>query len=125
MSHALRYFFEPKSLAIIGASKTPGKAGNEILKNLIANGYSGKIFPINPSEEDIMGFRTFASVKDIPEAVDLAVFIVPAEKTLGPLRECAEKKCQRSSSPREGMPKRDLRGLPYKKRSWRWPKPPG
>ena len=79
-------------MAIIGASKTPGKAGNEILKNLMANGYSGKIFPINPGEEDVMGFKAFRSVKDIPEAVDLAVFIVPAEKTLGPLRECAEKK---------------------------------
>jgi len=92
MSGALKFFFEPNSLAIIGASKTPGKAGNEVLKNLIANGFSGKIFPVNPSEEDIMGFKAYRSVKDIPEAVDLAVFIVPAEKTLEPIRECAEKK---------------------------------
>jgi len=92
MSNTLKYFFEPRSVAIIGASKTPGKAGNEILKNIVANGFAGKVFPINPSEEDIMGFRTFRSVKDIPEPVDLAVFIVPAEKTLGPLQECAEKK---------------------------------
>ncbi len=92
MSNTLKYFFEPRSVAIIGASKTPGKAGNEILKNIVANGFAGKVFPINPSEEDIMGFRTFRSVKDIPEPVDLAVFIVPAEKTLEPLKECAEKK---------------------------------
>ena len=92
MSGALKFFFEPKSLAIIGASKTPGKAGNEVLKNLIANGFSGKIFPVNPSEEDIMGFKAYRSVKDIPEAVDLAVFLVPAEKTLEPIQECAEKK---------------------------------
>ncbi len=71
MSNTLKYFFEPRSVAIIGASKTPGKAGNEILKNIVANGFAGKVFPINPSEEDIMGFRTFRSVKDIPEPVDM------------------------------------------------------
>jgi len=92
MPDVFRYFFEPRSVAIIGASKTPGKAGNEILKNMIANGFAGKVFPINPTEEDIMGFRAFRSVQDIPEPVDLAVFIVPAEKTLEPLQECAEKK---------------------------------
>lgn len=88
----LKYFFEPESVAIIGASKTPGKAGNEILKNLLANEYGGRIYPINPTEEEIMGFKSFPSVKKIKDKIDLAVFIVPAEKTLEPLRECAEKK---------------------------------
>lgn len=92
MSDIFKYFFEPESVAIIGASKTPGKAGNEILVNLRANGYAGKIYAVNPSGEEIMGFPSYRSVKDIPGSVDLAVFIVPAEKTLGPLRECAEKK---------------------------------
>ena len=92
MSDVFRYFFEPRSLAVVGASKTPGKAGNEILVNLLANGYRGKVFPINPGGEEILGFKSYGSVKEIPEAVDLAVFIVPADKTLGPLRECAEKK---------------------------------
>ena len=92
MSDVFRYFFEPRSLAVVGASKTPGKAGNEILVNLLANGYRGKVFPINPGGEEILGFKSYGSVKEIPEPVDLAVFIVPADKTLGPLRECAEKK---------------------------------
>ncbi|MBM4333537.1 MAG: hypothetical protein FJ117_20355 [Deltaproteobacteria bacterium] len=92
MSSALKFFFEPKSIAVIGASKTPRKAGNEILVNMLANGYAGKIFPINPSEEEIMGLKCYRSVKEIPGDVDLAVFIVPAEKTIEPLRECAEKK---------------------------------
>lgn len=77
---------------MIGASKTPGKAGYEILKNMLANEYRGKIFPINPYAREIIGLKSFPSVKDIKEKVDLAVFIVPAEKTLEPLRECAEKK---------------------------------
>jgi len=92
MSRALSYFFEPKSVAVVGASRTPGKAGNEILVNLLANGYAGKIFPVNPNGEEVLGFKAYRSVKDIPEPVDLAVFIVPAEKTLEPLKECAEKK---------------------------------
>lgn len=88
----LKIFFEPESVAIIGASKNLGKAGYEILKNLVANEYEGKIYPVNPTEEEIMGFKSFPSVKDIKDKIDLAVFIVPAEKTLEPLRECAEKK---------------------------------
>src|SRR5512137_496213 len=89
---SLNYFFEPKSVAVIGASSTPGKAGNEILVNLRANGYAGKIFPINPSEEEVLGFKAYRSVRDIPEPVDLAVFIIPAEKTLSAIKDCAEKK---------------------------------
>ena len=92
MSKVLRHFFEPRSVAVIGASKTPGKAGNEILVNLLANGYQGKIFPINPGGEEILGYPSFRSVEEIPEPIDLAVFIVPAEKTLAPLKECAKKR---------------------------------
>ncbi len=92
MSDVFRYFFEPRSVAVIGASKVPGKAGHEILVNLLANGYQGKIFPINPGGEEILGYPSYRSVKEIPEAIDLAVFIVPAEKTMEPLKECAEKK---------------------------------
>ena len=93
MSDVFQYFFEPRSVAVIGASKTPGKAGHEILVNMQANGYAGKIFPVNPGGGgDILGLRSYRSVKEIPEPIDLGVFIVPAEKTLEPLRECAEKK---------------------------------
>jgi len=79
MSDVFRYFFEPRSVAVIGASKTPGKAGNEILVNLLANGYQGKVFPVNPGGEEILGFKSYASVKEIPEPVDLAVFIVKGD----------------------------------------------
>jgi len=88
----LNFFFEPKSVAVIGASSTPGKAGNEILVNMLANGYAGKIFPVNPNETEVMGFKAYRSVKEIPEPVDLAVFIVPAEKTLPAVKECVEKR---------------------------------
>ena len=89
---SLNFFFEPKSVAVIGASGSPGKAGNEILVNMLANGYAGKIFPVNPNEAEVMGFKAYRSVKEIPEPVDLAVFIVPAEKTLPAVKECVEKR---------------------------------
>jgi acetyltransferase len=89
---SLNFFFEPRSVAVIGASSSPGKAGNEILINLLANGYAGKIFPINPKETEILGFQAYRSVKEIPEPVDLAVLIVPAEKTLSAVKDCVEKK---------------------------------
>jgi acyl-CoA synthetase (NDP forming) len=59
---------------------------------MLANGYAGKIFPVNPNETEIMGFEVYRSVKDIPETVDLAVFIVPAEKTLPAVKDCVAKK---------------------------------
>jgi acyl-CoA synthetase (NDP forming) len=92
MSNVFRYFFEPRSVAVIGASKTPGKAGHQILVNMLANGYQGKIFPINPGGGKILGYQSYPSVEEIPEPIDLGVFIVPAEKTLAPLKECAKKK---------------------------------
>ena len=110
MSDVFRYFFEPRSVAVIGASKTPGKAGNEILVNMLANGYPGKIFPINPGGEEILGYPSYRSVKEVPEPIDLAVFIVPAEKTLEPLRECAEKKVPAAVIASGGYAEVDERG---------------
>jgi acetate---CoA ligase (ADP-forming) len=91
MFDSLKYFFEPSSVVIIGASGTPGKAGYEILVNMQANGYAGRIFPVNPGGGEILGLPVYRSVQEILEPIDLAVFIVPAEQTLGPLRECAAK----------------------------------
>jgi acetate---CoA ligase (ADP-forming) len=110
MDRGLNYFFEPRSVAVIGASGTPGKAGNEILVNMLANGYAGRIFPVNPAEEEILGFKAYRSVKDIPESVDLAVFIIPAEKTLAAIRDCAEKKIPAAVIASGGYAEVDQRG---------------
>jgi hypothetical protein len=88
MSDVFRYFFEPRSVAVVGASKTPGKAGNEILVNILANGYQGKIFPINPGGEEILGI-SYRSVVKVGRST-WPVSSLPAEKTLEPLR-CQEK----------------------------------
>jgi acetyltransferase len=74
--------FNPKSVAIIGASKSPGKIGNVIVKNMISCGYNGKVFPVNPKEPEIEGLRCYPSVDKIPEPAEMAVLSVPAARSL-------------------------------------------
>jgi len=72
-------FFEPKSVAVIGASATPGKLGYNVLSNLIEDKFRGKVYPINPKADEILGLRCYKSILDVPDEVDLAVLIVPAK----------------------------------------------
>ena len=87
----LKIFFEPKSVAVVGASRTPGKVGNTILRNLLKLGYAGQIFPVNPRAEEIEGLRSYASVAAIPEAVELVVMAIPAQLVLEVMRDCQKK----------------------------------
>ncbi|MGA2026838.1 MAG: acetate--CoA ligase family protein [Syntrophobacteraceae bacterium] len=84
-------FFEPAGVAIIGASATPHKPGNDVVKNILANGYAGKLFLVNPKGGEILGLPVHTSISGLPEGIDLAVIILPAKDTLGALRECAAK----------------------------------
>ncbi|MCF6148398.1 MAG: CoA-binding protein [Candidatus Kuenenia sp.] len=88
----LEHFFSPKTVAVIGASREKGKVGHDILKNLIQHGYKGTIFPVNPKAEDILGLKTYSTLKDIPEKPDLAIIVVPAQYVGKIVDECAEKK---------------------------------
>ena len=74
----LRYVFNPKSIAVIGASENPDKLGNVILKNLVDGGYEGKIYPVNPKYEELLGLKCYPRVGSIKKQVDLAIFAVPA-----------------------------------------------
>jgi acetyl coenzyme A synthetase (ADP forming)-like protein len=82
----------PDSVAVIGASAEDGKIGNSVMKNLINGGYQGKIYPIHPKAGEIMGKKAFASVKDVPGEIDVAVFAIPAKLVAQALIECGEKK---------------------------------
>jgi acetyl coenzyme A synthetase (ADP forming)-like protein len=82
----------PESVAVIGASAEDGKIGNSVMKNLINGGYEGKIYPIHPKADEIMGRKAFKSVKDVPGTVDVAVFAIPAKFVAQALVECGEKK---------------------------------
>jgi acetate---CoA ligase (ADP-forming) len=86
-------FFEPKSVAIIGASNDPEKLGHAVVKNLIDCGYveKGEIFPINLSAEEILGYQAYPSVLDVPVEIDLAVIVIPYPHVPAALRTCGEK----------------------------------
>ena len=84
-----RRFFEPRSVAVIGASSTPHKPGNDVIKNILANGYTGEIFLVNPKGGEIFGIKVFRSIQDLPEGIDLAIIILPARANPGAVRECA------------------------------------
>ena len=83
--------FNPKSVAIIGASSSFGKWGQLILSNIVAGHFEGKIFPVNPKEKEISGLPVYKRLRDIPDAVDLAFITTPARTIPGILEECAEK----------------------------------
>jgi acyl-CoA synthetase (NDP forming) len=85
-------FFSPKSVAVVGASSDPKKPGNTALRNMIAMGYKGKIYPINPREKAILGLTCYRSVLDIAEPVELCVLLVSADLTLKVAKELVQRK---------------------------------
>lgn len=84
----LKPFFEPGSVAIIGASRTPGKGGYNIAENLLRLGYEGKIYPINPEAKNILGLPVYPDLKHTPEPPELALIVLPPSLVLTALEEC-------------------------------------
>jgi len=91
---ALDAILKPKSIAVVGASATPGKIGYTVVNNLIKDGYQGKIFPVNPTATEILGLKVYPTVNDIPEPVEAAVITVPAKFVAGVVKECGDKGIQ-------------------------------
>ena len=89
---SMNRIMQPKAVAVIGASDETGKIGNSVMKNLINGGYKGQILPIHPKAAEIMGYKAYKSVKDVPGEIDTAVFAIPAKLVAGALIECGEKK---------------------------------
>ncbi|MCW1292417.1 MAG: acetate--CoA ligase family protein [Candidatus Rehaiarchaeum fermentans] len=83
--------FNPKSIAVIGASRNPNKVGSAILRNIKLT-YKGKIFVVNPFADQIQGIKSYKSILDIEDNIDVAVISIPAEKVLDALKECEKKK---------------------------------
>jgi acetyl coenzyme A synthetase (ADP forming)-like protein len=88
---SMNRIMRPSAVAVIGASAEAGKTGNSVMKNLINGGYQGKIYPIHPKADEILGHKAYKSVKDIDGVVDVAVFAIPAKFVAGALTECGEK----------------------------------
>ena len=91
LKQSFRYLFEPKSVAFIGASNTPGKWGFSILLNILEGGYKGRIYPINLKREKVLGLTCYKRIEEIEEVPDLAVIVVPAALLLDVMRSCVEK----------------------------------
>jgi len=85
---SLRAFFEPKSVAVIGASRTPGKGGYNIIENLLRLGYPGKIYPVNPRANQILGLAVYHEMGNTPEPPELALIVLPPSMVLKSLEEC-------------------------------------
>lgn len=92
MKQNLNKFFEPQSIAVIGASNNIIKIGNAALKNILVSDYECKVFPINPHEKQIMGLKCFKKITDVPDEIDLALIAVPAKIVEQVMRECVKKK---------------------------------
>jgi acetyltransferase len=87
----LDMFFSPQAVAVIGASRTPGKLGYAVLNNIVQHGYEGKIYPINPNAEHVLGLKCYPSILMVPEPVELATIVIPSRYVAQTLVECGQK----------------------------------
>lgn len=74
----LEFLLYPRSIALIGASRTPGKVGHEILVNLMEGGFEGQIIPVNPSADEVLGLKCYDELGTYAGAIDLSIIAVPA-----------------------------------------------
>jgi len=88
---SMELFFTPKSVALVGASATPGKIGNSVLHALGKQDYKGSVYPINPKQESILGIKCYPSLDAITEKVDLVVVCVDLAACGPIMKTCAEK----------------------------------
>jgi acetyl coenzyme A synthetase (ADP forming)-like protein len=84
-------FFEPKSIAIIGASRKEGSLGHVFLESLIKYGYTGQLYPINPNTSEINGIICFQNIEELPEIPDMAVILIRKELAVTAVEECGKK----------------------------------
>jgi acetate---CoA ligase (ADP-forming) len=90
-STKLDSLFAPKSIAVIGASNRQGSVGRAVFTNILLNEYTGTVYPVNPKDHSISGVRSYSSVLDLPESVDVAVVVVPAAVVPGVIEDCGKK----------------------------------
>jgi acetyl coenzyme A synthetase (ADP forming)-like protein len=83
--------FSPQSLAVVGASKTPGKVGHDIFVNILKGGYRGTLYPVNPKARSVSSVKAYATISDIPDSIDLAMIILPPRPALTAVKEAIDK----------------------------------
>jgi acetate---CoA ligase (ADP-forming) len=88
----VKYLFEPKSVAVIGASHSSDKIGYKVLENIVNGSYAGEIYPVNPAGGGILGKKVYSRIEDIPGDVDVACIVIPAKFVFEAVKSCAGKK---------------------------------
>jgi len=83
--------FSPQSVAVVGASTTPGKVGHDIFANILKGGYKGILYPVNPNAKSVLSVRAYPNILDIPDDVDLAIIILPPRVALKAIKEAIKK----------------------------------
>jgi len=91
---SLHKLFYPETVTLIGASSEKGKVGNDVLYNLIQGGFKGKLYPVNPKRDEILGVKVYHDISDIPDKIDLAVFVVSPKIIIKLLPEVVAKGCK-------------------------------
>jgi acetyl coenzyme A synthetase (ADP forming)-like protein len=80
----------PRSVAVVGASRTPGTIGHELFRNLLTYGFTGPVYPVNPSTTSVAGVRCYPTMLEVPDHVDLAIIVVPAPAVFEVVQQCAQ-----------------------------------
>src|SRR5262245_56044038 len=81
--------FNPKNVAVIGATEIPGSVGRTLLWNLISSPFGGTVFPVNPKRPSVLGIKAYPTIAAVPDPVDLAVVVTPAATVPAIIGECA------------------------------------
>ncbi len=89
----LSYFFKPKSIAVIGASESQGKVGNSVFTNVVST-FKGEIYPINPKQDEILGYKAYKSLLDVIDPIEVAIICIPSKFVLDIVHECVKKQVQ-------------------------------
>ena len=89
--HSLERVLRPQTVAVVGASRRRGAVGREVLRNLVTDDFAGAVFPVNPHADAVGGLPAYASVRQLPRPVDLAVLAVPADQVADVVRDCGDR----------------------------------
>ena len=89
--HFLHRIFEPRSVAIVGASDRELSVGSQVLGNIIDGGFKGSIYPVNPNHDNLKGLQCYRSIGDIDHPVDLVIITIPYAAIPAVMRQCGER----------------------------------
>jgi acyl-CoA synthetase (NDP forming) len=112
---AMELFFEPQSVAVVGSLREGYFGGYVVIKTLLNAGFAGKIYPVNPSYQEVLDLKVYSSIKEIPEKIDLALIMINRRSVPNVMRECGEKGIKAVIVVADGFAERDEEGARLQK----------